>query len=79
MSKGTDSRTSDARKGEARTSRDTKGPEARTSRSSVKMTAERARAIQATVDRSGHDDGFKSRAMAAAARNEAELADGEDE
>lgn len=72
MSKGDDSRTTADRKGESRTSRDGKGREGRTSRSSVAMTVERARAIQAHADRTGRNEDFKARAMSAAARNEAE-------
>ncbi len=70
MSKGNDSRTQEGRTSESRTVRDGKEREARTSRSSVAMTAERARAIQAHADRTGRNEGFKARAMAAAAANE---------
>ena len=78
MSKGNDSRTSEARASASRTSPDGREREARTSRSSVAMTAERARAIQAHADRTGRNEDFKARAMAAAARNDAG-ADADDE
>ncbi len=69
MSKGDDSRTQGGRSSESRTVRDGKEREARTSRSSVAMTAERARAIQAHADRTGRNEDFKARPMAAAAAN----------
>lgn len=72
MSKGNDARTQQGRTSEARTSSDGKEREACTSRSSVAMTAERARAIQAHADRTGRNEDFKARAMSAAARNEAD-------
>jgi hypothetical protein len=79
MSKGNDSRTQEGRTSESRTSRgDGKEREARTSRSSIAMTAERARAIQAHADRAGRNEDFKARAMSAAARNEAEAAEDEE-
>lgn len=71
MSKGDDSRTSQGRTTGERAG--AAGRETgRSSRSSVPMTAERARAIQAHADRTGTNQGFKSRAMSAADRNEAE-------
>jgi hypothetical protein len=70
MSKGNDSRTQPDRTSESRTSRDGKEREVRTSRSSVAMTAERARAIQAHADRAGRNEDFKARAMSAAATRE---------
>lgn len=70
MSNGKDSRTQEGRTNESRTSREGKERESRTSRSSVAMTAERARAIQAHADRNGRNEDFKARAMAAAAKNE---------
>jgi hypothetical protein len=70
MSKGNDSRTGQGRESAGRTGRDGKAtPAGRTSRSSVLMTAERARAIQAHADRTGTNDDFKSRAMSAVDRN----------
>ncbi|MHA1230072.1 MAG: hypothetical protein ACTSRP_06895 [Candidatus Helarchaeota archaeon] len=42
----------------------------RSSRSSVKMTWERARAIQSHADKTGRNQDFKSRAMSAAYKNE---------
>lgn len=75
MSKGNDSRTQEGRISESRTVRDAKEREGRTSRSSIAMTAERARAIQAHADRTGRNEDFKARAMSAAARNEAQNAD----
>lgn len=76
MSKGYDSRTQPGRTSESRTSRDGKE---RNSRSSVAMTAERARAIQAHADRAGRNEDFKARAMSAVATSEmAPAADGEE-
>lgn len=70
MSKGNDSRTGQGRESAGRTTADGKSaPAGRTSRSSVQMTAERARAIQSHADRTGRNEEFKSRAMAAADRN----------
>lgn len=74
MSKGNDSRTQEGRTNETRSTRDGKEREVRTSRSSVAMTAERARAIQAHADRSGRNEDFKARAMSAAAWNATEHA-----
>lgn len=70
MSKGNGERSTNERnvKGQGREGRSER--ESRTSRSSVRMTAERARAIQAHADRTGRNQEFKSRAMAAAAHNE---------
>ncbi|MHA1427455.1 MAG: hypothetical protein ACTSQI_15820 [Candidatus Helarchaeota archaeon] len=42
----------------------------KSSKTSTKMTVERARAIQSHADKTGRNLDFKSRAMAAAARNE---------
>lgn len=69
MSKGNDGRND--REGKESQRGDRKGAEPRSSRSSVRMTADRARAIQAQADRKGDNQDFKARAMAAAARNEA--------
>ena len=75
MSRGTDARPS--------SERGTKGvnePRAETSstsKSSIPMTAERARAIQAIADKSGTDQDFKSRAMSAADRNHIDEGKGE--
>jgi hypothetical protein len=70
MSKGDDSRTGQERESAGRTGRDGKAtPAGRTSRSSVLMTAERARAIQAHADRTGTNGDFKARALSAADRN----------
>ena len=73
MSKGNDSRTGQGRESAGRTTSDGKAaPAGRTSRSSVQMTVERARAIQSHADRTGRNEDFKSRAMAAADRNGAD-------
>jgi hypothetical protein len=69
MSKGNDSRTGQGREAAERTAREGKASSAgRTSRSSVQMTAERARAIQAHADRTQTNLDFKARAMSAAER-----------
>lgn len=70
MSRGNDGRGS--REGDSK-GRGERG--ARTSRTSVRMTVERARAIQARADRSGTNLDFKARAMSAAARNDEEGGD----
>lgn len=68
MSKGKDARTERDREGADRSRQSEKqSRDGRSSRSSVRMTPERARAIQAQADRAGRNQGFKSRAMAAAA------------
>jgi hypothetical protein len=69
MSKGNDSRTDRNRQAPDRAG---KAGVSRSSRSSVPMTAERARAIQAHADQHEKNQDFKARAMAAADRNEAE-------
>ena len=69
MSKGNDSRVSADRQERDREGRTT--APGRSSRSSVRMTVERARAIQAAADRGDQNQDFKARAMAAAARNDA--------
>ena len=71
MSKGSDGRVGNGRDGE-RTGRngERQGRDSRTSRSSVQMTAERARAIQAHADRNSHNQAFKSSAMSATAHDE---------
>lgn len=72
------SRGNDARSNGERGERGSKGvgnsrsDAPRTSRSSIAMTAERARAIQAHADSSGTNQDFKSRAMSAADRNNIE-------
>lgn len=68
MSKGEDSRTAKGHDPQARADARNKGAPS-SSRSSVRMTAERARAIQAHADRTGTNDDFKARAMSAAAAN----------
>ena len=73
MSKGHDSRTP-AERGE-RSREGSRGTPARSSRTSIPMTTERARAIQAKADRTGTDPDFKARAMSAAARNSEENKD----
>lgn len=69
MSKGNDSRVSADRQERDREGRTT--APGRSSRSSVRMTVERARAIQAAADRGDQNQDFKARAMAAAAQNAA--------
>jgi hypothetical protein len=71
MSKGNDARTQSDRQAQTRTSRaQGQNRDSRSSRSSVRMTAERARAIQAHADRTGQNEDFKARAMSAADRND---------
>ena len=73
MSKGNDSRTGAGREAAGRSDRGTRGDRSsRSSRSSVRMTAERARAIQAHADRAGTNQDFKARAMSAADRDDDE-------
>ena len=73
MSKGSDSRTSAGRDAASRGRRSNRDDgSGRNSRSSVRMTAERARAIQAHADRTGANQDFKARAMSAADRNDEE-------
>ena len=68
MSKGDDTR----QEAQTRTERGSdSGHVEPNSRSSVRMTAERARAIQAHADRSGRNQPFKARAMSAADRTTA--------
>ena len=70
MSKGNDSRTGPGRDNTGRSDRDTRGTRpSRSSRTSVRMTAERARAIQAHADRTGRNQDFKAQAMSAADRD----------
>ena len=73
MSKGNDSRVhpKDARR-ETKDGNRKGGQPPRSSRSSVRMTAERARAIQAHADRGGVNQDFKARAMSAADRDDTE-------
>ena len=74
MSKGNDSRTGSGREASGRSERDQRSDRSgRSSRSSVRMTAERARAIQSHADRTGTNQDFKARAMSAA-----DLAEDED-
>ncbi len=69
MSKGNDSRTGNGRESTGRSARGERGSrESRSSRSSVRMTVERARAIQAHADRTDTNQDFKARAMSAADR-----------
>ncbi len=74
MSKGNDGRQGNGREGKGEPMSGRANSEPRSSRSSVRMTAERARAIQAQADRTGRNQDFKARAMAAADRNAAEAA-----
>ena len=67
MSRGNDSRTESH--GSHREESKSKA-ESRSSRSSIAMTAERARAIQAHADRTGSNQDFKARAMSAGEKNE---------
>ena len=72
MSRGNDSRVGPGRTGRQDTHGERGGREpSRSSRSSVRMTAERARAIQAHADRTGTNPDFKARAMSAADRDDA--------
>lgn len=78
MSKGNDSRVGrEGKNNDGRSDRSVSTP--RSSKSSVAMTAERARAIQAAADRTGREQDFKARAMATAARHEADAPKGEKE
>jgi hypothetical protein len=71
MSKGNDSRTRATNDRTGRSTRDSaRSRSSRSSRSSVRMTPERARAIQAHADHSGRNQDFKSRAMSAADKNQ---------
>ena len=69
MSKGNDSRTDPGRDPGSRSDGDTDRSSRRNSRSSVRMTVERARAIQARTDQTDTNQDFKARAMAAADRS----------
>ncbi len=72
MSRGNDSRVGNGRDQATGRSGDRRATgEARSSRSSVRMTADRARAIQAHADRTGTNQDFKARAMSAADGHEA--------
>ena len=67
MSRGSDGRETQAdRKGP---DGDRHKPSERNSRTSVRMSIERARSIQSHADRTGAHQGFKARAMSAAAQN----------
>jgi len=71
MSKGNDSRTSSKDEQTSRSNRGARPTQApRSSRSSVRMTAERARAIQAHADRTSRNQDFKALAMSAADKND---------
>lgn len=73
MSRGNDSRTGKGQEAAGRSNRGNRGQQPpRSSRSSVKMTAERARAIQAHADRTESNQDFKARAMSAATQNESD-------
>ncbi|MFY0522505.1 hypothetical protein ACN28I_04605 [Archangium gephyra] len=75
MSRGSDGR--ETRAGQNRQD-DRERPGTRSSRTSVRMTVERARAIQSHADRTGTQQDFKARAQSAAARNAQDSAeDGE--
>jgi hypothetical protein len=78
MSRGNDSRIAGGRDQTTSRRAGRSAGEARTSRSSVRMTPERARAIQAHADRTGVNQDFKARAMSAADHNEVELDDDSD-
>jgi hypothetical protein len=77
MSKGNDGRTAPGRDAQSRATTQTQGPKG-SSRSSVRMTPERARAIQAHADRTGTNGDFKARAMSAAAANRVKPGEGEE-
>ena len=71
MSKGRDGRSASRRDADGRSESDLRGGAARTSsRTSVRMTVERARAIQSHADRMDTNQDFKARAMAAAQRTD---------
>ena len=71
MSRGNDSRTGSGREATGRNDRGTRDDRSsRSSRSSVRMTVERARAIQAHADRTDTNQDFKARAMSAVDRND---------
>lgn len=71
MSKGNDSRTGSGREARDRSDRGTRDDRSsRSSRSSVRMTVERARAIQVHADRTDTNQDFKARAMSAADHND---------
>ncbi len=71
LSRGNDSRVGPGDERRQNTSGEREGREpARSSRSSLRMTAERARAIQAHADRTGTNQDFKARAMSAADRDD---------
>jgi len=74
MSRGSDGR--DAHAGRNGPGGDRNKPGERNSRTSVRMTVERARAIQAHADRTGTHQDFKARARAAATRNAQDSTDG---
>ena len=59
------------RSGHGRSGKGSKGQShSRSSRSGVRMTSDRAHAIQSHADRTGRNQDFKSRAMSAAVKNE---------
>ena len=70
MSRGRGGRSSDSRG--SREGGKTEKEGRRSSRTAVRMTAERARAIQSHADRTGSNQDWKARAASAAERNEAE-------
>lgn len=71
MSKGIGDRNANERDGKGEQRAERTNSETRSSRSSVRMTADRARAIQAQADQTSKNQGFKGRAMSAADRNTA--------
>ena len=71
MSRGRGERSADGRETANREKSDERAGR-RSSRTAVRMTAERARAIQSHADRTGSNQDWKARAASAAERNEAE-------
>ena len=71
MSKGSDGRSASGRDAGGRNEGNPRSGASRTSsRTSVRMTVERARAIQSHADRMETNQDFKARAMAAAQRTD---------
>ncbi len=78
MSKGNDGRSNANRDGSGRRGGERDGRPRSGSRTSIHMTPERARAIQAHADKTGQNQDFKSRAMSAADRHADDSDDGDD-
>ncbi|RYZ15403.1 MAG: hypothetical protein EOO70_06895 [Myxococcaceae bacterium] len=76
MSRGNEGR--DGQTGRSGPDGDRDRPGVRNSRTSVRMTVERARAIQTRADRTGAQQDFKARAISAAARNAEAPIDGDE-